>query len=124
MAADTPTYMRFTDAFSWNVERDPALRSTVVTVFWLDKAPDWDTLVHRNERGDALDPRLAGTIHQPGHQRGAQSEPLPAVDDRHRDLGDLRVLGVTDVARDAQRRPPGLVTAPMASWSWWSTWVK
>ncbi|MEP7089213.1 MAG: wax ester/triacylglycerol synthase domain-containing protein [Nocardioidaceae bacterium] len=42
--------MRSTDAFSWNMERDPALRSTVVTVFWLDKAPDWDTLVHRLDR--------------------------------------------------------------------------
>ncbi len=50
MAPDTPTYMRSTDAFSWNMERDPALRSTVVTVFWLDQAPDWDMLAHRVDR--------------------------------------------------------------------------
>ncbi len=36
--------MRASDAFTWYMERDPALRSTVVAVDWLDRAPDWDML--------------------------------------------------------------------------------
>ena len=40
-------FMRNTDAFTWAMESDPRLRSTVVTVVMLDKSPDWDTLRHR-----------------------------------------------------------------------------
>ncbi len=42
--------MRGTDAFSWHMERDPALRSTVVTLLWLDRSPDWDVLAARIDR--------------------------------------------------------------------------
>ncbi len=42
--------MRGTDAFSWHMERDPALRSTVVTLLWLDRPPDWDVLAARIDR--------------------------------------------------------------------------
>jgi diacylglycerol O-acyltransferase / wax synthase len=42
--------MRNTDAFSWGMEHDPALRSTIVTVFRLDRSPDWEALVDRFER--------------------------------------------------------------------------
>ena len=35
-------FMRNTDAFTWAMESDPRLRSTVVTVIVLDKSPDWD----------------------------------------------------------------------------------
>ena len=52
------TYMGASDAFSWYMERDPALRSTVVVVDWLDRAPDWDVLVDRIDRISRLMPSL------------------------------------------------------------------
>ncbi len=36
--------MRGSDAFSWYMERDPTLRSTVVAVVWLDRSPDWEVV--------------------------------------------------------------------------------
>ena len=51
-------YMQASDAFSWYMERDPALRSTVVVVDWLDRAPDWDVLVDRIDRISRLMPSL------------------------------------------------------------------
>ncbi|HYO01748.1 MAG TPA: wax ester/triacylglycerol synthase domain-containing protein [Mycobacterium sp.] len=50
MSRTDGTYMRASDAFAWYMERDPALRSTVVGVFWLDRAPDWDRFVDRIDR--------------------------------------------------------------------------
>jgi len=50
--------MRASDAFSWYMERDPALRSTVVVVAWLDRNPDWDLLVARLDRASRLIPSL------------------------------------------------------------------
>ena len=35
---------------------DPALRSTIVAVAWLDRSPKWDTLVDRLERATRLVP--------------------------------------------------------------------
>lgn len=35
-------FMRSSDAFTWAMESDPRLRSTVVTVLMLDRVPDWD----------------------------------------------------------------------------------
>jgi diacylglycerol O-acyltransferase len=49
-------FMRESDAFSWYMESDPALRSTIVAVAWLDRSPDWDTLVDRLERATRLVP--------------------------------------------------------------------
>ncbi len=51
-------YMRGGDAFAWYMERDPALRSTVVAVFWLDRAPDWGVLSSRIDRVARLIPGL------------------------------------------------------------------
>jgi diacylglycerol O-acyltransferase / wax synthase len=42
-------FMRDSDAFSWYMERDPALRSTIVAVAWLEGRPRWETLVDRIE---------------------------------------------------------------------------
>ena len=50
--------MRASDAFTWYMERDPALRSTVVAVDWLDRAPDWDVLTERVDRLSRLMPSL------------------------------------------------------------------
>jgi WS/DGAT/MGAT family acyltransferase len=43
-------YMRESDAFSWYMERDPALRSTIVAIAWLDRSPRWHVLTDRIER--------------------------------------------------------------------------
>ena len=40
-------FMRSTDAFTWAMESDPRLRSTVVTVLLLEKSPDWDDVCDR-----------------------------------------------------------------------------
>ncbi len=48
--------MRNSDAFSWQMEHEPGLRSTVVTIFVLDRAPSWDDLVDLFERMSATLP--------------------------------------------------------------------
>jgi diacylglycerol O-acyltransferase len=42
--------MRNSDAFTWAMEADPRLRSTVVTVVLLDGQPDWEQLRSRIDR--------------------------------------------------------------------------
>jgi WS/DGAT/MGAT family acyltransferase len=49
-------FMRESDAFSWYMESDPALRATIVVVAWFDQPPDWGTLAHRLERATRLVP--------------------------------------------------------------------
>ncbi|MEI6253741.1 MAG: wax ester/triacylglycerol synthase domain-containing protein, partial [Mycobacteriaceae bacterium] len=48
-------FMSQTDAFTWGMESDPRLRSTVVTVILLDRSPDWDVV---RERFEALSRNL------------------------------------------------------------------
>jgi WS/DGAT/MGAT family acyltransferase len=40
-------FMSQSDAFTWAMESDPRLRSTVVTVILLDRSPDWDVVRER-----------------------------------------------------------------------------
>ncbi len=40
-------FMRDTDAFSWYMERDPILRSTVVAIAWLEHSPEWAEFAER-----------------------------------------------------------------------------
>jgi len=40
-------FMRNSDAFTWAMESDPRLRSTVVTVVLLERSPDWDEVRDR-----------------------------------------------------------------------------
>jgi diacylglycerol O-acyltransferase / wax synthase len=58
MTAPGGAYLGASDAFTWRMERDPALRSTIVVVDWLDRAPDWDALVARVDRISRLMPSL------------------------------------------------------------------
>jgi diacylglycerol O-acyltransferase len=51
-------YMRDSDAFSWYMEADPLLRSTVVSVVVLDAQPDVDRLLDRAERACRVSPRF------------------------------------------------------------------
>ena len=57
--------MLHTDAFSWYMESDPALRSTVVAVALLDRAPDSKHLRRRVDRMTRLVPRLRQRVEQP-----------------------------------------------------------
>jgi WS/DGAT/MGAT family acyltransferase len=58
MTVTSSAYMGASDAFTWRMERDPALRSTIVAVWWLDGTPDWDALVARVDRISRLVPSL------------------------------------------------------------------
>lgn len=57
--------MLHTDAFSWYMESDPVLRSTVVAVALLDRAPDWDYLRRRVDRLTRLVPRFRQRVQEP-----------------------------------------------------------
>ncbi|TVS88915.1 wax ester/triacylglycerol synthase domain-containing protein [Mycobacterium helveticum] len=48
-------FMRNSDAFTWAMESDPRLRSTVVTVMLLDRSPDWQAV---RERFDLMSRKL------------------------------------------------------------------
>jgi WS/DGAT/MGAT family acyltransferase len=50
------SHVRQTDAFTWNLERDPLLRSTIVAVAVLDRSPDWDRLVERIDGATRINP--------------------------------------------------------------------
>ena len=58
MGDRSEAFMRGTDAFSWYLEKDPGLRSTIVAVAWLDRAPEFDAFRHRLERATHLAPRF------------------------------------------------------------------
>ncbi len=62
-------FMRNSDAFSWAMEHDPRLRSTVVTIFTLDRVPDWDAVADRFRRMYAELPMF---------RRRVVENPLPA----------------------------------------------
>jgi WS/DGAT/MGAT family acyltransferase len=64
-AGEFDLQMSDADALMWTVEKDPTLRSTVVTVLTLDRSPDWDALVERVERGSRLIPRLRQRVVSP-----------------------------------------------------------
>ena len=89
---DSP-YMGASDAFSWHMESDPVLRPSIVVAVWLDRAPDWDTLVARIDRLSRLMPSL--------RQRVIDS-PLPLIaprwtNDPHFDLNwHLRRIGAPE----------------------------
>ncbi|UXA16996.1 wax ester/triacylglycerol synthase domain-containing protein [Mycobacterium sp. SMC-4] len=55
-------FMRNSDAFTWSMESDPRLRSTVVTVLMLDRTPDWDEVRERVERLSQELPMLRQTV--------------------------------------------------------------
>jgi diacylglycerol O-acyltransferase len=42
-----PRFLRPSDAFVWSIEADARLRSSIVTLTMLDRAPDWDVTVER-----------------------------------------------------------------------------
>jgi WS/DGAT/MGAT family acyltransferase len=59
------TFMRDTDAFTWRMEGDPGLRSTIVSVAWLKSSPDWDVIVRRMEQGTRAVPTFRMVVVEP-----------------------------------------------------------
>ncbi|MGD0393936.1 MAG: wax ester/triacylglycerol synthase domain-containing protein [Acidimicrobiales bacterium] len=49
MREQPEAFMRGTDAFAWHLEKDPALHSTVVSITWLERTPDFGVLTARLE---------------------------------------------------------------------------
>jgi WS/DGAT/MGAT family acyltransferase len=62
--------MLHTDAFAWYMEQDPVLRSTVVAVALLDRAPDWDYLRRRIDRLTRQVPPLRQRVQEPPLRMG------------------------------------------------------
>ena len=58
MASKPAAHMGESDAFSWYMERDPLLRSTVVTVLLFDRRPDPVLLRDKAERASRIVPGL------------------------------------------------------------------
>ncbi|MGW1738719.1 wax ester/triacylglycerol synthase domain-containing protein [Nocardia sp. NPDC001965] len=52
------SHMSQADLFTWSMEHDPVLRSTIVTVLVLDSAPDWERVIRTLDRGTRLVPRF------------------------------------------------------------------
>src|SRR6266511_3852265 len=65
MPAGFEEFMSDSDALMWSIEKDPLLRSTIVTVVRLDRSPDHARLVDRIERGTELIPRLRQRVVTP-----------------------------------------------------------
>ncbi|HZM57272.1 MAG TPA: wax ester/triacylglycerol synthase domain-containing protein, partial [Acidimicrobiales bacterium] len=65
MGDQTELFMRDTDAFSWYLEKDPALRSTILAIAWLDQQPDFDALAARLGRAVQQIPRFRQVPVQP-----------------------------------------------------------
>lgn len=58
-------HMRDSDAFSWYMEKDPLLRSTVVVVLLLDGTPDWERLPERIEYMTRMSPGFRHKVVHP-----------------------------------------------------------
>src|SRR5690349_9765336 len=100
MAVSSTQFMTNSDAFTWEMERDPALRSTVVTVFVLERSPDFD----RVREGFA---RAVATVPQFRQRVVASVPPAPPrwEDDPDLDLDfHVRRVSATPVVGEA----PGL----------------
>ncbi len=58
-------FMRNSDAFAWYMESDQTLRSTVVIVAWLERAPEWEALVATVDRASRMIPGLRERVRVP-----------------------------------------------------------
>jgi diacylglycerol O-acyltransferase len=63
-------HMSDEDALMWNIEKDPILRSTILAVAILDRAPDWSRLRTRIERATRVIPRLRQRVLSPPFRLG------------------------------------------------------
>jgi WS/DGAT/MGAT family acyltransferase len=58
--------MRASDAFSWSMERDPSLRSTIVAIAGLEHSPDWAELCARTDYATRMVPAFRQCVVPPG----------------------------------------------------------
>jgi diacylglycerol O-acyltransferase / wax synthase len=58
-------FMRASDAFSWYQEADPALRSTIVSIIWLDCSPDFTELRTRLDNASKHIVRFRERVEEP-----------------------------------------------------------
>jgi diacylglycerol O-acyltransferase len=65
MPEQLEAFMRDSDAFSWYMERDGSLRSTIVAIAWLDSNPSWDALVDKVERASRAIPSFRMIVTEP-----------------------------------------------------------
>ena len=65
MTDDFPAHMGPSDAVMWGIEHDPVLRSNIVAVAVLDRAPDWERLWARLEHATRVVPRLRQRVVTP-----------------------------------------------------------
>jgi WS/DGAT/MGAT family acyltransferase len=107
MPEPVDVFMRDSDAFSWYMERDPALRSTIVAIAWLDRSPLWEVLVDRLERASRAIPLFRMRLVEPPARL---STPRWSIDDGFDLSWHLRRIGapephtpatVLDIARVA-----------------------
>ncbi len=75
-------HMSDADALMWNIEKDPVLRSTIVAVGLLDRAPDFGRLRRRYLEASHVIPRLHQRVLTPPMRIG----PPRWADDPHFDL--------------------------------------
>lgn len=99
-------HMSDSDALMWNIEKDPLLRSTIVTVLVFDRVPDWDIVVDRIERGSWLIPRMRQRVTTPLLHSGPPHWSGDPNFDLHYHLRRVRACSpsfdsVLDVARNA-----------------------
>ncbi|MBK5288824.1 MAG: DUF1298 domain-containing protein [Acidimicrobiia bacterium] len=90
--------MSDSDALMWNIEKDPLLRSTIVTVLFFDQVPDWATLVARVDRGSWLIPRMRQRVATPLLRMGPPHWSADAHFDLMYHLRRVRVCEPTDAA--------------------------
>src|SRR3954452_2674928 len=53
------------DALMWAIESDPLLRSTIVTALMFDRAPSWESVIEKLDRGVRLIPRMRQRVVEP-----------------------------------------------------------
>ncbi len=58
VVAHFSSHLNESDSVLWSIERDPILRTTIVAVSMLDRAPNWERLRQRMEEACILVPRL------------------------------------------------------------------
>src|ERR1039458_1599918 len=71
-------FMQDSDAFSWYMERDAALRSTVVAITWLEHSPDWAVFVAKVDQATRFIPMFRQRVLEPP---GRLATPRWTVDD-------------------------------------------
>lgn len=65
MAERREQFMRESDALTWRMEGDPGLRSTIVSIAWLDRMPQWDHMVERLDRATRIVPSFRMVVVEP-----------------------------------------------------------